>query len=128
MDKTLLHHLQETKSDEQRKIIFSRYNKELQRYSHSLNEPLAELYSYHLYTNEQSFSRSNYLSDLKESDYYNGLLKRLETVYPNSTYTTQFKNDIKRDRSTFKKDTIIRTSIFLTVLLVISVGVNFLFF
>lgn len=128
IQETLLLSLHESKSDEQRKIIFTNYNKELQKFSESLNEPLAELYSYHLYSHEVSFSRPYYIKDLENSEYYNSLLKRLETSYPNSTYTSQFKNDIERDRLAFKKDTPNPFIIILTVLLLISFLVNIFFF
>lgn len=127
IQETLLVHLQDSKSDKQRKIIYSNYNKELQRFSKSFNEPLAELYSFNLYTNEQSFSRPLYLDDLKLSKYYDGLFKRLQLNYPNSYYTKQYETDIKRDRLIFEKETLNPIIIVLGIILFISLSFNFIF-
>lgn len=127
IQETLLVHLQDSKSDEQRKIIYSNYNKELQRYSKSFNEPLVELYSFNIYTNEQSFSRALYLDELKLSKYYDGLFKRLQLNYPNSYYTKQYETDIKRDRLIFEKETLNPIIIVLGIILFISLSFNFIF-
>lgn len=124
IQEVLLLNLHEAKSDEQRKIIYQSYNLELQRFSSTLNEPLAELYSYQLYTNETSFSRPYYLKDLETSSYYDSLLSKLEYSYPNSTYLTQYKNDIDRDRLIFTKDEIDFKYIGLTIVLAISLIIN----
>ena len=94
----LLMNLQYAKSDAQRSIIYKNCFQKLQEFSKTFNDPLVELYTYHLYANEKSFSRSFYLADLRESNYYSDLLKRLTLKYPKSNYTTQFKNDLKRDQ------------------------------
>lgn len=120
----LLIDLQGSKNDLQRKLIYANYFKELQSYSKSLNEPLAELYSFNLYSDDQSFSRSFYISDLKNSKYYSNLLERLQIAYPNSNYTQQYKDDLIRDRITHKNKTIDSTVVSLVVLLTFSLLVN----
>ncbi len=127
VQETLLVHLQDSKSDQQRKIIYTNYFKELQNYSKSLNEPLAEIYSFNLYTDENSFSRPYYISDLKESDYYTNLLERMQNTYPNSSYTQQFENELRRDQLIFEKDKLSPTIIGLIILLSLSVLVNIFF-
>ncbi len=97
VQETLLVNLQDSKSDKQRTIIYKNYFKKLQKYSKTLNEPLAELYAYQLYSDEKSFSRISYLDDLKTSKYYKDLEARLEERYPNSHYIAQYKEDLYRD-------------------------------
>ena len=98
IQENLLSNLQDSKSDAQRKLIYSNYFKEIQKFGKSLNEPLVELYTYSLYSDEKSFSRHLYLEDLKNSEYYNNLLERLDVNYPNSSYTIQYKNDLIKDQ------------------------------
>jgi len=98
LQETLLSNLQSSKSDGQRGIIYKKCFQKLQEYSKTFNDPLVELYTYHLYANEKSFSRSFYLTDLKTSSYYADLLERLTLKYPKSNYTKQFKIDLKKDK------------------------------
>jgi DNA-binding CsgD family transcriptional regulator len=99
IQETLLVDLQDSKSDEQRKIIYKNAFKKLQKFSATLDEPLVELYAYQLYSDEKSFSRLTYLEDLKTSDYYSELETKLEESYPNSYYTKQYKEDLYRDQA-----------------------------
>ncbi|OIQ36412.1 MAG: hypothetical protein BM563_10905 [Bacteroidetes bacterium MedPE-SWsnd-G1] len=125
IQEVLLHNLHEAKSDEQRRIIYKNYNLELQRFSSALDEPLAELYTYQLYTDESSFSRPYYLKDLETSDYYERLLLKLEKSYPNTSYLNQYENDIARDRLLFAKNKVDTKYLIIVILLVISVSINF---
>jgi len=127
IQEVLLNDLQDSKNDKQRKIIYNNYTKKLQRFSKSLNEPLAELYSFNLYTSEQSFSRPFYLDDLQQSNYYDDLSKRLQIQYPNSNYTAQFSTDIKRDRLLFEKETLNPIVLILGGILLVSLSFNFIF-
>jgi len=88
LQESLLSNLQSSKSDGQRSIIYKNCFQELQEFSKTFNDPLVELYAYHLYANEKSFSRPFYLTDLKQSSYYADLLERLILKYPKSNYTT----------------------------------------
>ncbi len=126
----LLGNLQDSKSDAQRKLIYFNYFKKIQEYGSSLDEPLAELYTYSLYSDQKSFSRELYLEDLKKSEYYDNLLKKLEKNYANSSYTSQYKNDLIKDQYPLLKEEdsskiIILT---LTILLLISILINYVFY
>lgn len=116
--------LHDTKNDTQRKNIYENYVQELKKYSQTFNEPLAELYAYHIYANNQSFARNYYLNDLKKSNYYNNLLQKIKEKYPSSKYATQFENDLNKDRINFKKTNY--TALILGCLLAVSLLVNFI--
>lgn len=125
IQETLLVNLQDSKSDEQRKIIYKNAFKRLQEFSASFDEPLVELYTYQLYSDEKSFSRVSYLEDLKTSNYYSELEDKLEEYYPNSYYTKQYKEDLYRDRA---HDHIGNFNIIigvLSTLLILSLLINF---
>jgi len=98
LQESLLSNLQSSKSDGQRGIIYKNCFQKLQEFSKTFDVPLVELYTYHLYANEKSFSRPFYLDDLKESNYYADLLERLTLTYPKSKYTNQYKRDLKKDK------------------------------
>ncbi len=127
IQEALLVNLQESKSDEQRKIIYNNYFKKLQGFSQTFEEPLAELYAYHLYAGGESFSREIYLNDLKHSNYYTDLLGKLEEKYPNSKYTEQYKEDLAKDKFDPKSDGLSSLSLILIGLLVVSLSINFYF-
>ena len=126
IQEVLLNNLHDAKNDMQRKIIFNAYFKNLQSFSSTFNEPLVELYAYHMYANHQSITRDVYLEDVKHSNYYNALLNRLENAYPNTAYANHFKEDLTLD--TYKKTNSERNLIIatLTILLAISVVTNYL--
>ncbi|PHS10336.1 MAG: hypothetical protein COA88_02525 [Kordia sp.] len=131
LQETLLTNLQSSKSDAQRTIIYKNCFQKLKEFSKSFNDPLVELYTYHLYANEKSFSRSSYLADLKSSNYYADLLERLTHNYPKSNYVKQFTNDLKKDQYTFLEPRNADTSITLYIigaLLLISILVNIVLF
>ncbi len=86
-----------TKSDNQRRIIYTKSFKELRRYSQSFNEPLIELYAFQLYSSENSLLRESYLESLKETSYYDNLSHTLSLQYPNSTYYKNYLTDLKKD-------------------------------
>ncbi|SDX30079.1 regulatory protein, luxR family [Lutibacter oricola] len=121
----LLMDLHDTKSDTQRNIIFENYLVNIQNFSKSLNEPLAELYAYKLYASRNSFGRDYYLKNIKKSDYYNSLLSRLEEKYPNSDYLKQYKSDLKNDLPLKKS---VNYTLVLLCLLLASIGLNVFLF
>ena len=98
LQEVILGNLQNLKSDRQRRNIYLRYYREIQEFSKQFKDPLVEVYAYHLYANENFLSRKFYLKDLKKSDYYNDLLYRLETKYPNTKYTTIYRNTLIKDQ------------------------------
>lgn len=124
----LLIDLPNTKSDTQRKIIYKNYFEELQEFSKSLNEPLAELYAFHLYSEDKSFSREFYFNNLKKSEYYNDLLENLEQFYPESTHTSNYKSELINDQYPLlksKNKTFKYLLYVLMVLLIISLTINY---
>ena len=125
VQEVLLSQLQNTKSDSQRNMLFKTYFKELQKFSITLNEPLAELYSYNLYANKKSFARDLYLEDLESSSYYSGLSKRLQKSYPNSRYLSEYENDIKQYNVNFTDNSSNIIIISLSSVLLLSLILNF---
>ena len=126
LQEALLSNIQHSKSEKQRSIIFNNYFKDLQEFSKTFNEPLVELYTYQLYSNNKSFTRSFYLDHLKKSDYYENLLQQLKTDYPNATYTHQFEDDLRHDNFDTKNKFTKNIIILLVLLLITSVVVNFI--
>jgi len=126
LQETLLSNIQFSKSQKQRSIIFNNYFKELQEFSKTFKEPLVELYTYQLYSNTESFTRTFYLDDLKKSNYYEGLLDKLKTHYPNSKYTIQFDNDLKHDNFDAQNKFTQNIIILLALLLITSITINFI--
>lgn len=127
----LLVNLQSSKSDAQRHVIYKNYFQKLQEFSKSYNDPLVELYAYHLYANEKSFSRTFYLKDLKQNSYYLDLLKRINIEYPNSEYEKQFRNSLTNDKYTLLKQKTLATNVLIYsigVLLFISIIINIYLF
>ena len=92
-----------SKNDRQREIIYKKYFKKLQNYGKSLQEPLAELYAFCLYSDENSFSRKYYLKDIQSNDYYKQLSDKLQKNYDETVYINQFLQSIKNDSVTTKK-------------------------
>jgi len=98
LQENILTDLEHTKNDIQRQNIFNSYFKKIKQFSKKFNDPLVELYAYHLYANENSLSRDFYLKDLKKSNYYNDLLYRLKNKYSNTIYYNRYKNTLIKDQ------------------------------
>ncbi|GAB1309015.1 hypothetical protein KH5_16980 [Urechidicola sp. KH5] len=125
LQEVLLNDIQFLKSDFQRKIRYSEYVKQLQSFSETFNEPLAELYAFHLYANSASFSYDAYLNDTKESNYYQQLFNKLEDLYPNTLYTERFKNESVLSLESVSSRNLWVLSIILIIALSISLYFNF---
>ena len=131
LQEQLLANLQSSKSDAQRKVIYKNCFQKLQEFSTTFDDPLVELYAFHLYANVTSFSRPFYLKDLKHNEYYINLLDKISNIYPNSEYATQLENDLNKDNYTLLKEKSASTSIVIYViggLLIISLLFNFVLF
>ena len=85
-------------SEANRKLNSIKWFGILQGYGEQLQEPLAELYSFAFLSDRSSNLHAYYLEDLKKNTYYDELLTRLETTYPNSSYTTQYASELKADK------------------------------
>lgn len=104
-----------------------------QEYGQQLDEPLAELYAYAFLSDRSRDVYTYYLQDLDRTDYYQGLLTRLNSKYPNQPYTEQFKKELSADYFLIRKPEKASTSnwiYILGVLLSLSLFTNayFLFF
>ena len=88
----------EYRSEASRKLNNKKWFKTLQDFGVSLNEPLAELYIYAFLSDRSNNFHDYYLEDLKANSYYDNLLNRLTTYYPNSPYTKQYLNELESDR------------------------------
>lgn len=103
-----------------------------QEYGQQLNEPLVELYSYAFLSDRSKDLYKYYLNDLDNTTYYNDLLKRLKTKYPNQPYTDQYEKELSADYFLTQKSQETPTSnwiYFLVMLLCISLLTNiYLFF
>lgn len=88
----------EYRSEASRKLNNKKWFKTLQEFGASLNEPLAELYIYAFLSDRSNNFHQYYLEDLKSNTYYDNLLSRLKSFYPNSPYTKQYENEITSDK------------------------------
>jgi len=88
----------EFRSEANRKLNNKKWFKTLQSYGEALNEPIAELYIYAYLSDRSSDLHNYYVEDLKENDYYDNLNSRLESSYPNASYTKQYTNELAADR------------------------------
>jgi len=88
----------EFRSEANRKLNNKKWFKTLHQYSKDLNEPLAELYAYAFVSDRSNNLHEYYLEDLKTNTYYDNLLERLNTYYPNSPYTIQYRNELASDK------------------------------
>ncbi|NRD19447.1 response regulator transcription factor [Winogradskyella eckloniae] len=87
----------EFRSEANRKLNNKKWFKSLQKFGATLNEPLAELYIYSYLSDRSSDLHSYYVEDLKHNNYYDELLTRLKNHYPNTSYTTQYANELAAD-------------------------------
>lgn len=88
----------EYRSEASRKLNNKKWFKKLQDFGTSLNEPLAELYIYAFLSDRSNNFHDYYLEDLKTNTFYDNLLNRLTSNYPNSQYTKQYQNEITSDK------------------------------
>jgi len=88
----------EFRSKANRELNNKKWFKSLQDYGKNMNEPLAELYIYAFLSDRGNQLHSYYLEDLKTNTYYDELLKRLQSSYPNSSYTKQYQAELTSDK------------------------------
>ncbi|MFL1013151.1 helix-turn-helix domain-containing protein [Flavisericum labens] len=119
----------EFRSEANRKLNTKKWFETLQDYGKNLNEPLAELYVYSFLSNRGNNFHEHYLEDLKNNDYYEGLLFRLEKRYPNSTYSSQYKSELNSDKYIINSssESAINWNYLLYILLAVSVSYNLWF-
>ena len=88
----------EFRSKASRDLNNKKWFKTLQSYGEALNEPLAELYIYEFLSNRSHQFHNYYLEDLQNNAYYNDLLKRLRSNYPDASYTKQYESELRSDQ------------------------------
>lgn len=88
----------EFRSKANRDLNNKKWFKTLQSYGKSLNEPLAELYIYSFLSDRSNPIHQYYLQDVATNTYYDELLIRLQSTYPNSTYTNQYEAELTSDK------------------------------
>ncbi|AJR02324.1 helix-turn-helix domain-containing protein [Siansivirga zeaxanthinifaciens] len=93
----------EFRSEANRKLNNKKWFNTLQNFGDQLNEPLADLYIYSFLSDRRNELHEHYLEDLKSNNYYDKLLENLNKVYPNSTYATQYKNELNSDKFIINK-------------------------
>lgn len=81
-----------------RKLNNKKWFNILQNFGKHLNEPLAELSVYAFLSDRSNNFHQYYLEDLQSNPYYDNLLKRLNTHYPNSLYVKQYENELNADK------------------------------
>lgn len=92
------------RSEANRSLNNKKWFKTLQDYGKSLNEPLAELYIYAFLSDRSNSLHHYYLEDLKTNSYYEDLLSKLTSAYPNSTYVHQYRNELNSDEFILERD------------------------
>jgi DNA-binding CsgD family transcriptional regulator len=120
----------EFRSKANRALNDKKWFKTLQDYGKNLNEPLAELYIYAFLSNRSSQLHSFYLHDLKTNSYYDKLLVRLQTTYPNSSYTAQYEAELTSDKymvNTIENSAMFKWSYLWISLLILSFALNLYF-
>lgn len=88
----------EFRSKANRDLNNKKWFKTLQDYGKDMNEPLAELYIYAFLSDRGNQLHSYYLEDLKTNTYYDELLERLKSSYPNSSYSKQYEAELTSDK------------------------------
>ena len=88
----------EFRSEANRKLNSRKWISTMQEFSRDLNEPLAELYTYAFISERGSDLYDFYLTDLARNEFYDYLEDRLNTTYPNSSFSNQFSTEIAADR------------------------------
>ena len=86
------------RSEANRRLNSKKWFSILQQYGEQLQEPLAELYSYAFLSDRSSDLYAYYLEDLKTNPYYDDLLLRLKTSYPDTQYVSQYEAELESDR------------------------------
>ncbi|WP_052467110.1 helix-turn-helix domain-containing protein [Psychroserpens damuponensis] len=88
----------EFRSKANRDLNNKKWFKNLQDFGKNMDEPLAELYIYAFLSDRGNQFHNYYLEDLKTNSYYDELLQRLKSKYPNSSYAQQYEAELTSDK------------------------------
>lgn len=124
----ILQGLNSAKNDRQRQIVYKQSFIRLQQFSKQFNEPLAELYAFYLYSENESYNRSYFIEDIQTSEYYNQLKEKLHNRYPNSVYLKQYKRDLNLFSPKLKTNESSSILIPVLILLISSILLNIYFY
>jgi DNA-binding CsgD family transcriptional regulator len=86
------------RSEANRKINSKKWFSILQQYGEQLQEPLAELYTFAFLSDRTQSLHAYYLEDLKSNPYYEELGIRLQSKYPNTSYSLQYESELSSDK------------------------------
>ncbi|WP_082433463.1 response regulator transcription factor [Flagellimonas eckloniae] len=114
------------RSETNRKLNSGKWFEKFQDFGVSLNEPLAELYIFDFLSDKRNETFDFYLKDISTKNYYSDLLKRLQTAYPNTSFTQQYEAEITTDKqlATFNKPMSWDWKWIVLALFLLSVGLN----
>ncbi|WP_136465791.1 response regulator transcription factor [Flagellimonas onchidii] len=114
------------RSETNRKLNLEKWFTTLQKFGEDSNEPLVELLIYGFLSDKSNETYSHYLGDVVSNDYYDQVLERLNTAYPNTDFTQQFEAEVTVDRqlANFKDSTNWNWKWAVLLLLVLSLGLN----
>ncbi|PCJ98680.1 MAG: helix-turn-helix transcriptional regulator [Flavobacteriaceae bacterium] len=109
------------------KLNSKKWFAKLQDFGKSSQEPLVELYIYDFLSDKRNETHSYYLQDLDKNSYYDELLNRLNSIYPNTSFTQLYEAEIKTDKqlATFSKPSSPNLYWIFPILLGISLILNF---
>lgn len=120
------------RSEANRKINTEKWFTIFQQYGEQLQEPLAELYIYSFLSDRSSLLHTYYLEDLKNNNYYQDLLLRLQEKYPDTGYTQQYEAELIADQylinSISQKAKVPWWLYFIGIVSILSIVGNFYFF
>lgn len=114
------------RSEANRKLNNKKWFSTFQQFGEELKEPLAELYIYNFLSDRRSDLHEHYKKDITSNAYYNDLLERLQSEYPNTSYTQQYAEELKLDTYIKKSKTefLFPWKLLLSVFLMLSVLLN----
>ncbi|NAY92242.1 helix-turn-helix transcriptional regulator [Muricauda sp. JGD-17] len=117
-------------SEANKKLNLNKWFSTLQQFGADTEEPLAELYIYDFLSDRRNKTYRFYLQDVSKNPYYNELSDRLQSKYPNTSFTTQYEAEISTDKqlASFSEPKSPDWNWILGVLLFLSVGANIYFF
>ena len=99
-------------------------------YGMQSEEPLAELYIYEFLSDKRNPTYNHYLREVVSNPYYSDLDERLNSVYPNSPFTTYYSAEFTADQelARLKNPQASRVNYLFYIILIISLMLNLLLF
>ncbi|MEM9077527.1 MAG: response regulator transcription factor [Bacteroidota bacterium] len=116
----------EFRSDTNLKLNLKNWFSRLQTFGKDSEEPLVELYIYDFLSDKKNETYDFYLRDIVQNSYYGNLLNRLQSSYPESSFTKQYQAEITTDKqlASFESPTILDWKWIVLALLIVSLCFN----